>query len=146
MNCWQLIFSLTLVCIQDEITSSLKTLVPKFLTAKEFLLLDLSKMEELAFVLFITMVLVFCVEFQDTWLISSWEELNCCYKLSNWQNDNYFHWFFKLVKWDNSQNSTQKMRTCVFWVVGHTFIAHQPLARWRVAEKWKVSITCFICF
>ena len=27
----------------------------------------------------------------NTWLISSWEENNCCYKLSNWQNDNYFH-------------------------------------------------------
>ena len=77
----------------------------------------------------------------NTWLISSWEENNCCYKLSNWQNDNYFHskwqlwpfWvkymsfyaFAQLVttfiffsawdksrdKWDNSQNSTQKMRT-----------------------------------
>ena len=27
----------------------------------------------------------------NMWLISSWEENKCCYKLSNWQNDNYFH-------------------------------------------------------
>ena len=70
-----------------------------------------------------------------TWLISSWEEL------SNWQNDNYVlpkwqlcpfwvkymtlsafaqlvttfiffsAWDKSRVKWDNSQNSTQKMRT-----------------------------------
>ena len=65
LDCSKLIVSLTLVCIQDETKSSLKTLVPKFLTAKEFLLLDLSKMEELPFVLFITMVLIFCVEFQE---------------------------------------------------------------------------------
>ena len=29
-----------------------------------------------------------------TWSISSWEKNNCRYKLSNWQNDNYFH-----LKW-----------------------------------------------
>ena len=27
----------------------------------------------------------------NTWLISSWEENNCCYKSRNWQNDSYFH-------------------------------------------------------
>ena len=27
----------------------------------------------------------------STWLISSSEENKCCYKLSNWQNENYFH-------------------------------------------------------
>ena len=26
----------------------------------------------------------------NTWLISSWEENECCFKLSNWQNDDYF--------------------------------------------------------
>ena len=27
----------------------------------------------------------------NKWLISCWEENNYCYKLSNWQNDRYFH-------------------------------------------------------
>ena len=82
----------------------------------------------------------------NTWLISTWEENNCFYKLSNWQNDNHFHskwqlrpfwvkyiprchfvhllsllttflffsaWDKSRVKWDNSRNSTQKMRTTV---------------------------------
>ena len=67
-------------------------------------------------------------------------ENNCFYKLSNWQNDNYFHsrWPFWVkqmsfcafaqlvttfiifsagnksrVKWDKSQNSTQKIRTLI---------------------------------
>ena len=26
-----------------------------------------------------------------TWLISNWEENDCCYKLTNWQNDNFDH-------------------------------------------------------
>ena len=39
---------------------------------------------------------IFGVVPSNTWLISSWEENNCCYKLSNWQNENYFHskWHF----------------------------------------------------
>ena len=70
----------------------------------------------------------------NMWLTSRWEENNCCYKLSNWQNDNSFHskwqlwqfcafaqfvttviffsaWDKSHVKWDNSRNSTQKMKT-----------------------------------
>ena len=27
----------------------------------------------------------------NTWLISSWEDDNCYYKLSNWQKNNYLH-------------------------------------------------------
>ena len=76
----------------------------------------------------------------NTWPISRGEENNCCYELSVWQNDNYFHskwqfwpfwvkWmpfcaflqlvttliFFSFwdrwyVKWNNTWNSTQNMR------------------------------------
>ena len=74
----------------------------------------------------------------NTWLISSWEESHWCYKLSNWQCDQVFSlkmttstmwkirafaqhvtafifffipWDKSCVIWDNSRNSTQKMRT-----------------------------------
>ena len=77
----------------------------------------------------------------NTWPISSWEENKCCYKLSKCTKWHLFHrwklWFWvkivvilsvaqlvttvifisawdkSSVKWDNSQNSTQKMRTHV---------------------------------
>ena len=66
----------------------------------------------------------------NTWLISSWEENNCCYKLSNWQNDNFdhFEWnrchFVHLLSLLTTQleiahmlngttPETQKMRTTV---------------------------------
>ena len=75
------------------------------------------------------------------WLISSWEENKCCYKLKKCTKWHLFHskwlklsfwvkivvilsvaqlvttviffsaWDKSHVKWDNSQNSTQKMRT-----------------------------------
>ena len=70
----------------------------------------------------------------NMWLILNWEEHNCCYKLSNWQNDNYFNSKWQLewnrfgafahlvttvfsavdksrVRWDNSQNTIQKIST-----------------------------------
>ena len=77
----------------------------------------------------------------NTWLISSWEANKCCYKLSKCTKWHLFYskwlklsfwvkivvilsvaqlvttviffpaWDKSRVKWDNSQNSTQKMRT-----------------------------------
>ena len=46
-------------------------------------------------------VLYFCVGFSwivtfNTWLISCWEENNCCYRLRNWQNEDCFHSKWKL--------------------------------------------------
>ena len=79
----------------------------------------------------------------NTWLISNWEENDCCYKLSKCTKWHLFHsnwsklsfwvkivvilsvaqlvitvmffsaWDKSPVKWDNYQNSTQKMRTLV---------------------------------
>ena len=58
----------------------------------------------------------------NTWLTSSWEEKKCCYKLSNWQNDNYFH-----SKWPSSgsPNSIQV----------HTLIIHT----WEIQGRWERS-------
>ena len=79
----------------------------------------------------------------NTWLISSWEENKCCYKLSKCTKWHLFHskwselsfwvkivvilsvaqletaviffsaWDKSHVKWDNSRNSTQIMRTLI---------------------------------
>ena len=84
------------------------------------------------------MCLIWGVAPFNTWLISSWEEKNSRYKLNNrqvttifTQNDNFDHfewnrcqssqlviicilfsaWDKSLVKWYNSWNSTQNMRT-----------------------------------
>ena len=81
----------------------------------------------------------------NTWLISCWEKNKCCYKLSKCKKWHLFHskrsklsfwvkivvilsvaqlvttviffstWDKSRIKWDNSWNSTQKMRTLVYY-------------------------------
>ena len=45
----------------------------------------------------------------NTWLISSWDKNKCCYKLSNWQNDNYLH-----SKWQLWPFWVKSMSFCAF--------------------------------
>ena len=69
----------------------------------------------------------------NTWLISSWEENKCCYKLSNWQNDNNFY-----LKWQLrhhfefhppkvSSTPSHLMLISWFWV-----LSARPWAIWSV--------------
>ena len=39
-----------------------------------------------------------------TWLISSWEEKNCCQSRANFKNDNYFHSSWQLLKFVSENN------------------------------------------
>ena len=70
----------------------------------------------------------------NTWLISSWEENNCCYKLSNWkwqlfslkiQNDNFNHFEFHPPK--VSSTPSHLMLIWWFWV-----LSARPWAIWSV--------------
>ena len=53
----------------------------------------------------------------NTWIISGWEENNCCDKPSKWQNDNYFH-----SKWQLWPFWVKSMSFCVFAHLVTTFV------------------------
>ena len=63
----------------------------------------------------------------NTWLISSWEENNCHYKLSNWQNDTYFH-----SKWQLPPFLGKLMSSCAFALLVTTFIFFSAWDKSRV--------------
>ena len=60
----------------------------------------------------------------NTWLISCWEENNCCYKLSNWQNDNYFH---------------TKLQLLPFWVKYMSFRAFAQLVTTLISSQLEIG-------
>ena len=120
----------------------------------------------------------------NTWLISSWEENKCCYKLRKCRKWHLFLWkWLKLsfwvkivvilsvaqllttvivfsawdksrVKWDNSQNSTQKMRTYIAHeIINKREYLNGLLHLWNIALiycllkifldfPWVIYLTC----
>ena len=95
----------------------------------------------------------------STWLISSWEENKCCYKLSKctkWLKLSFrvkmvvivsvaqlvtpviffTAWDKSRVKWDNSWNSTQKMRTFILGqILSKKFTQSRKLLTFKFVQE-----------